>query len=46
VKFVHQPFMRRALVLRDFLHERLVVQAMNLFKFPIFSREFKNEWLS
>jgi len=45
VEFVHQPLRWRALVLRDFLHERFVVQPMDLFKLPVFGSEFKNERL-
>ena len=39
VKLVHEPLGGRRLVLRDFLDEGLVVEPVNLLKFPIFGRE-------
>jgi hypothetical protein len=43
MKFVHQPLRGRGLVLRNFFHERLVVEAMNLLEFPVFTGEFENQ---
>ena len=41
VKFVHEPLGGGRLVLRNFLNEGLVIQAVNLLEFPVFGCNFE-----
>ena len=43
VKLVHEPMGRRGVVLRNFLDEGAVVQAMDLLELPVFRGKFEHE---
>ena len=49
VKLVHEPVRGGRLVLRNFLHERPVVETMDHLELPVFGSEFEHEgrtWLA
>jgi hypothetical protein len=41
VEFIHQAGRAGGLMLRDFLHERSVIELMDLLKFPVLSGDFE-----